>query len=269
MLIGLVQPNVLFFPENQPNQIITYIEYPEGTDIEKTNQLTKEIETKVYAAIKKYEDEDGYNYMVESAISQVGQGAGNPQTDGGQQNEMPHKGKITLSMREFNLRRGVKSSTVLTEVRDAVKGFPGASVIVEKDAAGPPSGYPINLEITGEDYDKMLAEAEDIRTYIQNLNIDGIEELKIDINKAKPEVDVTVDRNKAGRLGINSSQVGQTLRRAIYGEEISTYKEGDDDYEINVRFQEDIRYNENALSTSLLPLRIKIRERLCKCLFPP
>ena len=246
-LIGLIQPNVLFFPENQPNQIITYIEYPEGTDIEKTNQLTREIETKVYAAVKKYEDEDGYNYMVESAISQVGQGAGNPQTDGGQQNEMPHKGKITLSMREFNLRRGVKSSTVLSEVRDAVKGFPGASVIVEKDAAGPPSGYPINLEITGEDYDKMLAEAEDIRTYIQNLNIDGIEELKVDINKAKPELDVTVDRNKAGSLGITTSQVGQTLRRAIYGEEISTYKEGDDDYEINVRFEEDIRYNENAL----------------------
>src|SRR5690606_37603865 len=94
ILVGLVQPIVLFFPENQPNQIITYIEFPEGTDIEKTNELTKRVEQRVLETIKKYEDENGYNYMVESAISQVGQGSGNPQTDGGQQNEMPHKGKI-------------------------------------------------------------------------------------------------------------------------------------------------------------------------------
>lgn len=246
VLVGVSQPNVLFFPENQPNQIITYIEYPEATDIEKTNELTKKIEKRVFEAIKKYED-DGYNFMVESAISQVGEGAGNPQTDGGQQNEMPHKGKITLSMREFNDRRGVKSSTVLEEVREAVQGFPGASVIVEKDAAGPPAGYPINIEIKGENYDQMLAEAQKMRSFMQDLSIDGIEELKIDVNKAKPELNVKVDRKKAGRLGVSTAVVGQTLRRAIYGEEVSTYKDGDDDYEINVRFNEDFRYNENAI----------------------
>ncbi|WP_203294607.1 efflux RND transporter permease subunit [Luteirhabdus pelagi] len=247
VLVGVAQPNVLFFPENEPNQIITYIEYPQGTDIEKTNELTKKIEQRIYKAIEKYEDEDGYNFMVESAISQVGEGAGNPQTDGGQSNEMPHKGKVTLSMREFQDRRGVKSSTVLAEVRDAVKGFPGASVIVEKDAAGPPVGYPINIELKGEDYEEMLRQAEDMRDYIENLGVAGIEELKIDVNKAKRELDIRVDREKAGRLGVSTAAVGQTIRRAIYGEEISTYKEGDDDYEINVRFADEYRYDESAL----------------------
>ncbi|MCT8339606.1 efflux RND transporter permease subunit [Flavobacteriaceae bacterium TK19130] len=247
VLVGVAQPNVLFFPENEPNQIITYIEYPQGTDIEKTNELTKKIEQRIYKAIEKYEDEDGYNFMVESAISQVGEGAGNPQTDGGQSNEMPHKGKVTLSMREFQDRRGVKSSTVLAEVRDAVKGFPGASVIVEKDAAGPPVGYPINIELKGENYEEMLRQAEDMRDYIENLGVAGIEELKIDVNKAKRELDIRVDREKAGRLGVSTAAVGQTIRRAIYGEEISTYKEGDDDYEINVRFADEYRYDESAL----------------------
>ena len=247
ILVGIAQPKVLFFPENEPNQIITYIEYPEGTAIEKTNQLTKQIEQRIFDAIKKYEDADGYNFMVESAISQVGQGAGNPQTDGGQSNEMPHKGKVTLSMRDFKLRRGVKSSTVLSEVREAVKGFPGASVIVEKDAAGPPVGYPINIEISGEDYEEMLLAAENMRTYIEGLGIGGIEELKLDVNKSKAELGVTVSREKAGQLGISTVAVGQTLRRSVYGEEASTYKEGDDDYEINVRFNEDYRYDENAL----------------------
>ncbi|MDT0644136.1 efflux RND transporter permease subunit [Zunongwangia sp. F363] len=247
VLIGLVQPEVLFFPENQPKQIITYIEYPEGTDIQKTNELTKKVEERIFDVIDKYEDEDGYNFMVESMISQVGEGAGNPQTDGGQQNSMPHKGKVTLVMREFKKRRGVESSQVLSEVRDAVQGFPGASIIVEKDAAGPPSGYPINIELKGEDYEQMLTQAEDLRSYIQNLSIPGIEELKIDVNKSKPELDVRVDRQKAGQLGVSTSTVGQTLRRAIYGEEVSTYKEGDDDYEVNVRFADKYRYDENVL----------------------
>lgn len=254
ILVGIAQPNVLFFPENEPNQIITYIEYPQGTDIEKTNELTKQVEKRVFDAISKYDD-NGYNYMVESAISQVGQGAGNPQTDGGQSNEMPQKGKITLSMRDFQLRRGVKSSTVLEEVRDAVKGFPGASIIVEKDAAGPPVGYPINIELIGEDYEEMLREAERLRSYIEGLGISGIEELKIDVNKSKPEMDVTVNREKAGQLGISTGQIGQTLRRAIFGEEASTYKEGDDDYEINVRLSEKSRYDESALFNQPITFR--------------
>ncbi|CAM3251628.1 efflux RND transporter permease subunit [Aequorivita lipolytica] len=254
ILVGVVQPKVLFFPENEPNQIITYIEYPQGTDIEKTNELTKRVEKRVFGAIEKYND-NGYNYMVESAISQVGQGAGNPQTDGGQSNEMPQKGKITLSMRDYQLRRGVKSSTVLEEVRESVKGFPGASIIVEKDAAGPPVGYPINIELSGENYEEMLREAENLRSYIEGLGISGIEELKIDVNKSKPEMDVTVDREKAGQLGISTSQIGLTLRRAIFGEEASTYKDGDDDYEINVRLSDKSRYDESALFNQPITFR--------------
>ena len=255
ILVGLVQPKVLFFPENEPNQIITYIEYPQGTSIKKTNDLTKKIEQRIYGAIAKYEDENGYNYMVESAISQVGQGAGNPQTDGGQSNEMPHKGKITLSMRDFQLRRGVKSSTVLSEVRDAVKGFPGASIIVEKDAAGPPTGYPVNIELRGEDYEEMLREAENLRNHIESLNIAGIEELKIDVNKAKTEMELRVNRQKAGQLGVSTATVGQTIRRAIYGEEVSTYKDGNDDYEINVRFADKYRYDESAIFNQPITFR--------------
>lgn len=247
ILIAITRPNVLFFPDNEPRQIMVYIEYPEGTNIQKTNELTKRIEQRVFDVTAQYEDADGYNFMVESSISQVGQGTGNPMTDMGQQNEMPHRAKLTLSLRDFQDRRGVSSNEVLSEVREAVKGFPGATVIVEKDNIGPPSGYPVNLELKGEDYEAMLAIAEDVRSFIQHTGIQGIEELKIDVNKSKPELEVHVDRSKAGQLGVSTGQVGQTLRRAIYGEEITTYKDADDDYQVNVRLQEDQRYNENIL----------------------
>jgi len=247
VFIGIIQPEVLFFPENQPNQIMAYIEYPEGTDIHKTNKLTKKVEERIFETLKKYEDEDGYNFMVESAISQVGKGSGNPNTDAGQANEMPHRGKVTLSMRQFKLRRGVRSSKVLDEVRESVRGFPGVSIVVEKDAAGPPSGYPINIELKGENYDQMLSEAERMREFIDDAGIDGIEELKIDINKSKPEMDIRVDKAKAGKLGISTAQVGQVIRRSVFGEEASTYKDEDDDYQINVRFNEETRYDENTI----------------------
>ncbi len=237
-LIGVVKPNVLFFPENEPNQIMVYIEFPEGTDIKKTNTFTKEIEQKVYAVANQYL-QNGSNFMVESAVAQVGQGSGNPMTDGGSTNEMPHRGKVTLSMREFKYRQGKSSNDVMSEIREAVKGYPGVSIIVEKEQNGPPAGYPVNIEITGEDYNLMLAEAEKMRAFINAKNIAGIEELKIDVNKIKPGLTVTVDRNLAGQLGISTAQVGQTVRRSIFGEKASTYKEGKDDYEINVRLQED------------------------------
>ncbi|KAF2520162.1 efflux RND transporter permease subunit [Flavobacterium salilacus subsp. salilacus] len=244
--VGMREPKTLFFPENEPNQIMVYIEFPEGTDIDKTNAFTKIIEEKVYAVAHKY-IEDGENYMIESAIAQVGQGAGNPQTDSGSESEMPHRGKVTLTMREFKYRKGVKSTSVMEEIRKAVQGYAGVSVVVEKDAAGPPAGYPVNIEIKGEDYDEMLAQAYKLRDFINEKNIPGIEELKIDVNKQKPGVDVTVDINKAGELGITSGKVGETLRRAIYGEKASTYKEGKDDYEINVRLEEEQRNNNSIL----------------------
>ena len=255
VLIGIVQPKVLFFPENQPNQIMAYIEYPEGTSIHKTNALTKKVEERIFETISKYEDEDGYNFMVESAISQVGKGSGNPNSNTGQVNEMPHRGKVTLSMREFRLRRDVKSSQVLNEVREAVQGFPGVSIIVEKDEAGPPAGYPINIELKGENYELMLEEAKRMSEFIDETGIEGIEELKIDINKSKPELDVIVDKAKAGKLGISSAQVGQVIRRSVFGEEASTFKDDEDDYQINVRFNEELRYDENAIFNQPITFR--------------
>ena len=51
--VGSQRTKVEFFPDNIPNQIIVYIEYPQGTDIEKTNKITKEIEERVYSFLKR------------------------------------------------------------------------------------------------------------------------------------------------------------------------------------------------------------------------
>ncbi|NNC44294.1 MAG: efflux RND transporter permease subunit, partial [Winogradskyella sp.] len=246
-----------FFPDNKPNQIVVYIEYPEGTAIEKTNEITKKIEQKVYSILNEdtYMD-DGVNYMVESAVAQVGEGAGNPQTDGGSSAEMPHKGKITASMRQYKYRRGQDSELLRQKVQEALTGlYPGVLISVEKDANGPPAGSAINIELEGQDYNELIAVAEQMRRFINSRNVPGIDELKIDVNKEKPSMRVLVDREKAGELGVSTGQVGMQLRNSIFGAKAGIYKEDGEDYDIYVRFNEDIRYNTSAIFNQNITFR--------------
>jgi multidrug efflux pump subunit AcrB len=247
--LGSGRTKVEFFPDNTPNEIYVYIEYPQGTAIEKTNEITKDIEKRVFAIANRDAYKSGdYNYLVESAVSQVGEGAGNPFTDGGSSAEMPHRGKVTISMREYKYREGRNTEQLRKEIQEGLKGiYPGVALSVEKEAVGPPAGYPINLELAGKDYDELINTAEDIRNFVNTKNIAGIEELKIDVNKSKPAMEVVVDREKAGELGVAVGQVGSQLRRSLFGEKAGVYKEAGEDYDINVRFNEDLRYNKNAL----------------------
>ena len=247
--LGTQRTKVEFFPDNTPNEIYVYIEYPQGTDIDKTNAITKDIESRVYGVVNsdKYKDGD-YNYLVESSVSQVGQGAQNPFTEGGSAADMPHRGKITLSMREFKYRNGLDTEELRLNIQDELNGiYPGVTISVEKDAVGPPAGYPINIEIEGQNYDTLINTAERMRDFINTKNIAGIEELKIDVNKSKPGMQVLVDREKAGELGVSVGQVGQQLRRSLFGDKAGVYKKDGEDYDINVRFNEDLRYNTSAL----------------------
>ncbi|CAL2102753.1 Efflux RND transporter permease subunit [Tenacibaculum sp. 190130A14a] len=248
---------VEFFPDNTPNQIIVYIEYPQGTDIEKTNLIMKDLEERVYNVLNSPEYMHGdHNFLVESAVSQVGAGSGNPQTDGGSTAEMPHRGKITASMREYKYREGADSKELQKKVTEALKGiYPGLAISVEKEAVGPPAGYPINIELEGKDYGELINTAEKMRDFINSKSIAGIDELKIDVNKSKPSMLVNVDRKKAGELGVNSSQVGSQLRNAIFGSKAGIYKEDGEDYDIYVRFNKDNRYNKSAIFNQKITFR--------------
>ncbi len=247
--LGTQRTKVEFFPDNKPNQIIVYIEYPEGTDIEKTNTITKLIEEKVSGVLYSDTYMDGdYNFMIESVVSQVGEGAGNPQSDMGSAAEMPHKGKITASMREYKFRRGLDSELLRQKVQTALVGiYPGVLISVEKDTKGPPVGSPINIEIEGDDYAELIHTAQRMRDFINTKSISGIDELKIDVNRDKPGMQVLVDRKKAGELGVSTGQVGQQLRASIFGNKAGVYKENGEDYDIYVRFNKEDRYNKSAV----------------------
>ena len=247
--IGMGRTKIEFFPDNRPKQVVVYVEYPQGTAIEKTNALSLSIEQEIAAIVndERYQI-DGVNALVETSVAQVGKGAENPFTEGGSASEMPHRAKVVVQMREFKDRKGFDSEEFRLRVQEALtQKYPGVVISVEKDPVGPPSGYPVNIEITGEDYDELMQLGTQIQAFINRKSIDGMEGIKLDVNKDKPALEVYVDRKKAGDLGVAVGQVAMQIRRSLFGEKAGIYKEGNDDYDINVRFNEDLRYNKSAL----------------------
>ena len=257
LILGISSPKVEFFPANMPAQIIIYLEYPEGTSISKTNLTALKFEKEINYVVNqsKYIINDK-NFMVESYVSQIGSGSQNPVTDKGAVNDMPNKAKITLTLAEFKNRKGLSSEILRSEIQKEVEDkFPGLLISVEKDQKSPPVGYPISIEITGSDYDKLILTANRMREFIDSKKILGVEELKIDVNKNKPGIELKVKREKAGELDITAGQIGNQLRRSIFGEKIGIFKKNSEDYDINLRLDKDDRYNLETLMNQYIIFR--------------
>jgi multidrug efflux pump subunit AcrB len=260
ILLAVFPPKVIFFPINEPQYLNIFIENPIGTDIEETNRITVELEKRVIKSLDKYfdptEDEDApkTSFLVKSVIGQVGEGTSDP-AEGPSMANTPHKARITVQFSKFQDRKGISTTDVLEEVRAAVKGYPGTQITVSKNEGGPPQGAPINIEIRGEDYDKIMADAKGFRNFINERNIGGIEELKLDVELGKPEMPIIIDRDKARRLNLSTYQIGDAIRTALFGKEVSTFKDGEDDYPVNMRLMKKYRDNEDALINMRLTFR--------------
>ncbi|GAB5538650.1 MAG: efflux RND transporter permease subunit [Salibacteraceae bacterium] len=262
ILLGVFAPKVLFFPVNMPNYVNVFIEAPIGTDIEEVNKTTKELEDKILDYVSQFEvveeEKNGvknqYNFLVESVIAQVGAGTSDP-NEGPSMAATPNKARITVSFVQYQHRRGVSTNEVMDDIRDLVAGTPGVQITVDKDPAGPPQAKPINIEVSGDDYSMLLAEAKKVKAFIDDQNIAGVEELKLDVSVGKPEMPVIIDRAKARRYNVSTGQIGSALRNSLFGMEVSRYKSGEDEYPIMVRLQDKYRYNEDALMDQLITFR--------------
>ncbi|MEM8893208.1 MAG: efflux RND transporter permease subunit [Bacteroidota bacterium] len=242
VLLGIFAPNIVYFPKTDPKYINVFVEYPVGTDIETTNSFTEEIENKVLNVVKPYES------IVESVIANVGQGTADPNDPSafGEQ-DTPNKARITVNFAEFKYRGGIDTKEILTEIRNAIGGYPGVAVTVDQNADGPPAGKPISIEVVGEDFASLIDITEDMKRLINESGIQGIEKLKTDLQTGKPELVVNIDREKARRFGLSTNSIASEVRTALFGKEISKYKEGEDDYEIQLRLMEKYRYDVDAL----------------------
>lgn len=257
-------PEVVFFPEGKPNYVNVFIEFPTGTDITYTNKEVMLVEEKLITAMEKYGLGTGQN--VESILTNIGEGTTDPNSGqaGENQSKTPHKAKITISFIQYENRTEVEqngklqrfdSEDALNEIREIVGRIPGAVVSVSKDPNGPPVGPPINIAISGEDYTELFEIHDQVRTLINNSSIEGIEKLKSDLDLGKPELIFEIDRDATRTYGLSTAQVAGALRTALFGKEVSKYKEGDEDYPIMLRLQTDQRYDLEQLKNMLITFR--------------
>lgn len=241
---GIRKPPVVFFPQGDPNFIFTYITMPIGTDQRVTDSVTQLVEDRVTEIVGKD------NPIVESIIANVAVGAAEDPFAGS--NAQPHLGKVTVAFVGFAKRDGQSTKAYLDKIREGVKGIRGAEISVNQEQGGPPTGKPINIEIAADDFDVLVASADRVKRYLDSLQVPGVEELKSDFQSDKPEILVTIDREKANRESISTAQIGMALNTAINGKEVSKFRDANDDYEITLRIREDLRNDINTLMN--LPL---------------
>jgi len=238
ILLGIRTPKVILLAEGDPSNIQIYIRMPAGTDIEVTNSVTKMVEEKVFNIIGRD------NPDVESIVANVAIGAGQSMFE---RSTQPNLGKVTVSFVEYKYRTVRTTNEYVDKLREQITGIPGAEVVVDVQQMGPPTGKPISIEISGDNIDKLIKLSNRLLTYIDSLNIRGIEELKSDIEIHNPELIVNIDREKANKMGISTAYIGMILRTALYGKGISKFREGEDEYDIRIRLDEKYRKNLDLL----------------------
>ena len=242
-------PRVEMFPVNEPKYVNVFIELPIGTDIMVTDSISKLIETEIFTILKPYQK------AVSSVITNVGAGTTDPNEIGVGKGITPNKARITLNFKEFEFRDGISTGKIMKLISSDLTKIPGVDVSVDKNREGPPLGKPINIEIRGEKFDQLLAISEHIKGLIEKANIEGIEKLKVDLELSKPELLVNIDRDQARRLGVSTAQVASTIRTALFGKEISKFKDGEDEHPIVLRLNDKYRYSVPALMNQRITFR--------------
>lgn len=257
ILLGIKQPKLIFFPAADPLYINVFVELPIDKDIEATNALMQEVEEKVSTVV------NPFGTIVESVLSQIGENTADPNSPP-EPGVTPNKGRLTVAFVPAQDRGGVSTFEIMEDIREVVKTIPGVSITVDKNADGPATGKPINLEIQGEDIDQLALLSEDIIAYFNSKKIAGVEELQSDIKVGKPEVLVNIDREAARRYEISTFTVANAIRTAVYGREVSKFKEGEDEYPIIVRLNEDQRYDINTLLNQKITFRNPANGRIAQ-----
>ncbi len=230
---GRVQ--IEFFPKGDPNQIYVYLKLPVGTSVNYTDSVTHVLEGRVYKVLGIDNKTGKKNDIVESVITNIAIGANDPQS--GDQSTHPELGRIQVSFVEFAQRHGIATAPYMDQIRAVTKGIPGAQIAVAQESSGPQTDPPVNIEVStnADDFNALIKTAVNLKNFLDSAQVAGVEELKMDIDLTNPEVTLTVDRERANIEGVSSVQIGQEIRTALFGREVSKIKEGKDEYKIQLR----------------------------------
>lgn len=250
VLFGMAPTGVEFFPTTDPNQIAISFEAPLGTTLETSNNVANEAQERIDELLS---SNPVSRNNVKNVLATVGVG-GDMMFGGGASG--PENSRITLNLMDYE-DRAEPSPITMSALRDQLKGIPGTEVEFTQDQSGPPTGAPVNIEVTGEDFDTIVRITRDIKTMLTKASetgeIEGLVDVSDNLNTGRPELNVTIDRERAARFGLSTSSIASTVRSAINGTEAGKYRTGEDEYDITVRLSEMDRSSLESIKNLTIP----------------
>lgn len=225
------------FPEVQPRNAQISVQLPQGTAIEHTDAVLQEIEE----MLPQYKD-------IKFFLATAGEAGGGGFSQG---NTSPHMGKIHVEFLPAEEREG-DTLELVKALRTAMPRFAGAEITVEQQEEGPPTGAPVSIELSGEDFDELTRLSGEIIRRIGN--VPGLVDLQDDLEAALPELQFVVNRNRAALLGLDTRAIGDFLRTSIYGFETSKFRSDEEEYDITLRLPKSRRDTLSLLDQIQIPL---------------
>jgi len=267
--VGLEKP-VEFFPNIEPKAMYVNLDMPEGADLDYIDSVVRQVELAVngYDAPqgatpasgeyessyepKEHEKKNGGKFYGPGDIANIEYiYAKSVVTAGpGMMFDPNAPNHIGIQFIDLEDRRS-PSSESMEVVRTRVENIPGAKITVAEQEEGPPTGAPINIEIAGDDFEILGRIAKTVREMIANVPF--VVDIRDDYVEGTPTVRIKLDRQKAALFGLYSDNIGTALKTAYNGLEVSTYREGDEDYDITVQLSDARRRVTDVLRELMLP----------------
>ncbi|HCR49908.1 MAG TPA: AcrB/AcrD/AcrF family protein, partial [Bacteroidetes bacterium] len=254
MVYAIAPTGVAFFPSTDPRQVTVNLQGGIGTNVQTSNKMAQKAETKIERLI-------GNDPLVAENIKNYQTGVG---TAGGQESFFggggsPQNSFVTINMVDYG-DRGESSKNTLTKLRDVVRSIPGALLKFTAPSNGPPTGAPVNIEVSGPDFNEIVRISHDLKFKLsraaEKKQIDGLVDVRDNLNSGRPEVRVKIDRERAQQYKLSTGQIASTIRSAINGTEASKFRDGEDEYDITVRLRPEDRNALESIQNLTLPVNV-------------
>jgi HAE1 family hydrophobic/amphiphilic exporter-1 len=228
MLVGLD-----FFAMDDQNEFEIVIKTPDGTSLAGTDAVLQNIER------------EAWNLRgVKHVLSTINAGNRGSVTDGS-----VYVGLSDLTERKFS------QFDVMDDAREMMKRkFPGLRVAVQAVQNVGGSSFrteAIVLNVRGPDLKELEKYSSQILAEMKR--IPGLVDQDTTLNVGNPEVQVHLDRAKAADLGVRAQDVAMALRTMVAGEEVSKFKDGDDQYSVRLRLSSADRDRPEKIANLWIP----------------
>jgi multidrug efflux pump len=270
--VGIEKP-IEFFPNIHPHNVFINLDMPEGAGLEYSDRLARQVEMALCSGPGQplaSPDADPAKCYYDNRENKVHTLAQGQQVVGltdianikhiysrtvaviGGSSVFESNSPNHIGIQFYDIEDRVEPSPkTVEEIRKRIQGIPGARISVAEQQEGPPTGAPINIEVVGENFHVLGHIAQQVRGVLEKIPF--VQDIRDDYVAGSPTVRVRVDRQRAALLGLSTDIIGFALKVAFNGIKVSTFREGDKDYDITVQLAESERKVTEILRELLIP----------------